>query len=350
MKQLKIGMIGLGGIADFHSAGIRQSSDAMIWSVCDIDQTRLDKRSEEWGVPPSRTYTDYRKLLQDPELDAVTIGTPNDSHFTIAMEAIRQRKPFALEKPVTLQAAEALTLKEALEANPLPHMICFSYRYKSAARYARELVRSGKLGTIRHVYAEYLQGWGISPEVPLLWRFQQEQTGSGAMGDLGCHILDLIRFLVGDTRRILADAGTIVSERERLDGSGKGPVDVDDYCHVLSRLDGGVSAVMSISRFAYGRGNYQRVEIYGSEGALVYRLEEEDSLRVRLSGEGHGDFVQAEIPGSCRTGQQQAFFDLLLGRSDGLNADMTDGYINQLTVDAILESFTGERWITIPQL
>jgi predicted dehydrogenase len=349
MRKLKIGMIGLGGIADFHSEGILASRDAELWSVCDIDERRLTERSQQWNIPQDRCYLNYTDLLKDPELDAVTIGTPNFNHFIIACEAIKQGKPFALEKPVTLTAEEAAILKNRLEENPLPHMVCFSYRYKAAARYAKKLVEDGRLGTIHHVYSQYLQSWGISEQVPLLWRFKKELTGSGAMGDLGCHILDLTRYLVGDTERVLADADTIITNRPLLDGSGIGEVDVDDYCHVLSRMNGGISSTMAISRFAYGRGNYQQLEIYGTKGALVYNLEAEDTLQVKLAEENDQEFRSVEIPETFKTGQMQAFFNLVNGHGDGHDATMADGYVNQLAVDAIIQSFTEQRWVTINQ-
>lgn len=348
MGKLKIGMIGLGGIADFHYAGILASEEAELWSICDIDEKKLAERSVQWNVPQARTYQNYLDLLKDPELDAVTIGTPNFNHFTITKDAIQYRKPFALEKPVTLTADEAAILYELLVHNPLPHMICFSYRYKAAARFAKQLIEEGSLGKIHHVYSQYLQSWGISVNVPLVWRFRKKLTGSGAMGDLGCHILDLTRFLVGNTERVLADASTIIPERNLPDSTGKGIVDVDDYCHVLSRMEGGVSSTMAISRFAYGRGNYQQIEIYGTKGALIYNLESDDTLMVKLEEANDTDFRKVEIPDSCRTGQMQAFFHLVNGRGDGLDANMADGYVNQLAVDAIIRSFTEQQWITIP--
>jgi predicted dehydrogenase len=349
MGKLKIGMIGLGGIANFHSEGIIASEDAEIWAICDSNEETLAARGKEWNIPEERRYVNYADLLKNQDVDAVTIGTPNYVHFAIAREAIRQRKPFALEKPVTLQADEAAVLKETLAADPLPHMICFSYRYKTAARYAKWLIKQGKLGKINHVYSQYFQGWGISEKVPLLWRFQKELTGSGAMGDLGCHILDLKRFLVGDVERVFADGGTIVKERTWLDGKGKGPVDVDDFCHVLARMEGGISASMSISRFAYGRGNYQQIEIYGTKGALLYNLEEEDSLYVKLADEDDKVFRKVEIPETFKVGQMQAFFNLVNGKGDGKDATMEDGYVNQIAVDAIVRSFTEEKWISIKQ-
>ncbi|EFM08935.1 oxidoreductase domain protein [Paenibacillus curdlanolyticus YK9] len=347
MAKLKVGLIGLGGIADFHSKGILESPDAEIWAISDCNAELLERRSKEWDIPASRTYLDYEIMLQDPELDAVTIGTPNNNHFEIAKSAIENGKTFALEKPVALNASEAAILQQLIEQKPLPHFICFSYRYKSAVRYAKQLIDEGKLGTIHHVYSQYLQSWALRDDIPLVWRFRKELTGSGAIGDLGSHILDLTRFLIGDTQRVLADADTVIAERELLDGSGKGAVDVDDYCHVLSRIEGGISSAMMISRFAYGRGNYQQIEIYGTKGALIYNLEDEDTLQVKLADENDMEFRKVEAPDECKVGQMQAFFDLVNGMGDGYDATMTDGYVNQLAVDAIIQSFTEQKWISI---
>ncbi len=347
MEKLKIGVIGLGGIANVHISGILASEDALVWSICDCSEEALANRGEELGIPESRRFLNVEDLLMDPELDAVTIGTPNHNHFTIAYEAIKRRKPFALEKPVSLDTREAAILRDVLASDPLPHMVCFSYRYKAAVRYAKWLIGEGKLGNIKHIYSQYLQGWGLNENIPLVWRFRKELSGSGALGDLGSHILDLQRFLVGDVERVIADADTIIKERDLISGEGKGEVDVDDFCHVLARLEGGISGTMSISRFAYGRGNYQQLEVYGSRGALVYNLEEEDTLYVNLSEEGDQGFRRVEIPDSYRADQMQSFINLIQGKGDGCDADMEDGYMNQHTLDSIITSFTEQRWITI---
>lgn len=349
MNKLKIGVIGLGGISNFHISGILASGDAALWSVCDCNEETLKKRALELDIPEERQYLSYEELLRDPELDAVMIGTPNDSHFEIAREAIRNGKPFAVEKPLTINADEAAALKELAVAAGIPHMVCFSYRYKTAARYAKWLIGQGKLGTIRHVYSQYLQSWAINEERPLVWRFRKDRSGSGALGDLASHVFDLERFLVGDITRVLADADTIIRQRQLLDGIGTGEVDVDDYCHVLARLEGGVSSSMTITRFAYGRGNYQRVEVYGTKGALVYSLDDEDTLHVKLADENDEVFRKVEIPDSFKADQMQSFFNLVNGRGDGLDATIVDGYINQQTIDAVIDSFTQERWVTVGQ-
>lgn len=347
MGKLKIGVVGLGGIANFHIAGIRASEDAELWSICDNNEEALRKRGAELNIPVARQYALHEEMLRDPELDGITIGTPNFNHFTVAYDAIRHRKPFALEKPIALDTREAGMLKALIDEDPLPHMVCFTYRYKKAVRYAKWLIAQGKLGRIRHVYSQYLQGWGIDEDVPLVWRFRKALSGSGALGDLGSHILDLHRFLVGDLERVAADAGTIVPRRKLLDGEGFGEVDVDDYCHVLARMTGGVSSTMAISRFAYGRGNYQQIEIYGTEGALVYNLEEEDALYVKLAAENDKEFRKADIPELFKADQMQSFFKLLNGSGDGMDAAIEDGYVNQKTLGAIVESFEQERWITV---
>ncbi|MEK3882934.1 Gfo/Idh/MocA family oxidoreductase [Paenibacillus sp. PL2-23] len=345
MKKLRIGVIGLGGIANYHIWGIQESPDAELWAICDVNVTALADRGELLGIPQERRYVRHEDLLQDSEVDAVMIGTPNFNHFQVAFDAIKHGKPFALEKPIALHTREAIVLRDELRKAPIPHMVCFSYRYKAAARYARELIREGKLGRIHHVYSQYLQSWAINENLPLVWRFSKELSGSGALGDLGSHILDLHRFLIGETDSVIAHADTIIRERELLSGEGRGEVDVDDFCHVLARMEGGVSSTMQISRFAHGRGNFQTIEIYGSLGSLIYSLEETDTLQVNLAEE-EGGFRAVDIPEACKAEQMQSFFNLLLGRGDGLDASIEDGYINQRTLDAIIESVEQGRWMS----
>ncbi|SDE98731.1 Predicted dehydrogenase [Fontibacillus panacisegetis] len=347
LAKLKVGVIGLGGIADMHISGLLASDDAVLWSICDCKEEVLAGRGEQFHIPEARRYLNYKEMLADPELEAVTIGTPNYNHFEIACEAVKHRKPFALEKPVTLNVREAIVLRDLLDEAPLPHMICFSYRYKSAIRYAKWLIRQGKLGEVKHVYGQYLQGWGLNEQLPLVWRFRRELSGSGALGDLGSHLLDLQRFLVGNVEWVMADADTIIKERALLEGEGKGEVDVDDFCHVLARLEGGVSSTMSISRFAYGRDNYQQLEIFGTRGAILYNLEEEDTLYVKFSEDGDEVFRKVDIPEVFHVDQMQSFVNLVNGQGDGCDASMEDGYINQQAIDSIIASITERRWISI---
>ncbi|MNC09988.1 Glucose-6-phosphate 3-dehydrogenase [compost metagenome] len=347
MGKLKVGVIGLGGISDMHISGLLANEDAILWSICDCKEEVLVRRGEQYKIPEARRYLNYQEMLADPELEAVTIGTPNYNHYEIACEAIKHQKPFALEKPVTLGAQEAAALRDLVAEARLPHMICFSYRYKSAVRYAKWLMEQGKIGEVKHVYGQYLQGWGLNRQLPLVWRFRKELTGSGALGDLGSHLLDLQRFLVGNVERVLADADTIIKDRDLLDGEGRGEVDVDDFCHVLARLEGRASSTMAISRFAFGRGNFQQLEIFGDRGAILYNLEEEDVLYVKLSEDGDESFRKVDIPEEFHVAQMTSFVNLVNGQGDGYDATMEDGYINQHAIDSIITSLTEQRWISI---
>ena len=234
----------------------------------------------------------------------------------------------------------------------LPSMVCFSYRFKAAARYARELVEQGMLGEIYHVYMQYLQaGGGPSYDLPRSWRYQKALTGTGALGDLGCHALDLVGFVTGKGyRRAVGHADTFVHSRRLEEGEGMGPVDVDDFCHYLMEMDGKTAANFSVTRFAYGRGNYQRMEIYGSKGALVYSLDVTpgvDALEVCIGApyERVGAFTNLPVPERFHADQMQAFADVLNGCGDGTAATIEDGRRIQHALDTIIRSAEEARWL-----
>jgi predicted dehydrogenase len=355
VERIKIGVIGLGGIAQgLHLPGIAACGDFTLGAICDIDPRRLEETAEKYGIEKSRRFSDYRDLIACPEVEAVDICTPNDSHFPIAMEAVRARKPYSVEKPVTLNAKDTAALAEATAAAGLKSMVCFSYRFKAAARYARELVQSGILGELYHVSMQYFQSWGLpGADTSLVWRFIKERAGSGALGDLGSHALDLVRFVTGKGyTRVVADAETFVTERRFPGNDGRGKSDVDDFCNYMARLEGGASANFQITRFAYGRGNYQRLEIYGGQGALVYKLDEspgKEELEFCIGQPlgGLNLYTPVPVPGRFRADQTRAFADILRGRGDGSAADIMDGLENQKVLDAVIASFEEGRWIKL---
>lgn len=343
-KKIGMGVIGLGGIANaVHIPGINNSPDAQLVAICDIDEKKLKERQAQYGIDDAHAFTDYRDLMSCPDVDAVDICTPNDMHVPIAMEAARRKLPFAVEKPLGINRAETEELYELVKQNNVPNMICFSYRFKAAARYARDLIQQGKLGKIYHVYARYLQAWS-GPNCGMAWRFQKVHTGSGALGDLGAHMLDLVRFMTGeDYVRVVADNGTFIHERKSNDPANPDvmlPVDVDDYSHYFATTESGIATSFEISRFGYGRGNYQRVEVYGEKGALVYELEREDTLDICIGDvyKSQNLFTRTPIPWHYYTDQMQTFMNIVNGRDNGNAAHIEDGHRNQILLDAILES------------
>lgn len=348
-NKIRMGVIGLGQIAPFHIQGIEKSNDSELFAVCDINKELLKTKADEYGIQEEYRFTNYKDLLKCSEVDAVSICTPNDIHYKIAMDAIKYNKPYALEKPVTLNVNQAEELRNMTKSNELANMVCFSYRFKGAARYAKWLIEQGYLGEIYHVYGQYFQGWGIMKEVPLEWRFMKERAGSGALGDLGSHMIDLTRFIVGEFSNVCGQAGTFIKERKKQDSNEYGKVDVDDFFHYMAELEGGISATFAISRFAFGRGNYQRIEIYGTRGSLIYSLEDEDTISICI-GEVYGNskvFQQIKIPSHFYLDQMQAFNDIINGQSDGMAATIEDGYKSQIILDALIESYKDGKWVKI---
>ena len=355
-KKIRMGVIGVGSIArGSHIAGIKRSPDAELVAVCDIVPKKLEEAAKDYGLDASRCFLDYENLLKCPDVDAVSICTPNDVHVPIALAAVKHGKPFAVEKPLSVDGRSAKRLHEAVKAAGIPNMVCFSYRFRGAALYARDLIAEGRLGTLRHVYASYLQSWGNPrKDCPRVWRFDAKVTGSGALGDLGSHALDLVRYVTGrEIENLVAQTGTFVHERRSPDPAAKKgaklPVDVDDYAHVLAQMSGGASASFTISRNAFGRGNYQRIEFYGDQGGLVYELEREDSLGVCFEPDAERNcrYDRVPVPEKYRVDQMQTFFNIVKGKRRWPGATVEDGYLNQLCMDAALRSARTGRAVAV---
>ncbi|WP_322202060.1 Gfo/Idh/MocA family protein [Acutalibacter intestini] len=355
-KIIRIGSVGLGAIWNgVHLPGIQRSPDLELVAICDIDEKKLNETGDRLGIDPAHRFLDYHDLINCSDVDAVDICTPNDVHFPVAMAAVDAGKAYDVEKPITMTADEADILSKATEEKGLPNMVCFSYRFKAAARFAKDLIARGKIGRVYHVDMQYFQSWGLPrANTPLVWRYVKKRTGSGALGDLGCHALDLVRFVLDkEYTQVVGHTGTYVTQRKLLDGDGMGPVDVDDFCNYMADMEDGVSVSFQITRFAFGRGNYQRMEVYGSEGAIVYSLDAtqgvEDEIEVcsgDINAESHA-YTKLYIPERYYSDQMQSFADIINGVGDGKAAHIQDGQVNQHVVDAILASAQSGRWVTL---
>lgn len=355
-QVIRVGSVGVGEIwRGVHQPGIQRSPDLQLTAVCDIDEERLHFIGDKFGIDEAHRFTDYHDLINCPDIDAVDICTSNDCHFEVAMAAVEAGKPYSVEKPITMTAREADILTAATQAKNLPNMVCFSYRFKAAARYAKDLIDQRKIGRIYHVDMQYFQAWGLErAQCPLVWRYIKSRTGSGAMGDLGCHALDLVRFVTGkEYTRAVGHTGTYVKERKLLTGEGMGKVDVDDFCNYMADMEDGISASFQITRFAFGRGNYQRMEIYGSKGAIVYSLDAapgvDDEIEVcegDIAADVHS-YVKLPVPDRYRSDQMQSFADIIRGKGDGMAATIADGQANQHVVDTILASAEEGKWLAV---
>jgi predicted dehydrogenase len=267
-----------------------------------------------------------------------------------------------------MNADEARRMLDAANEAGVRHMVAFNYRRVPAIVLAKQMIDEGKIGKIYHFNAVYLQDWLVDPNAAYAWRSDAKQAGSGAHGDLNAHIIDLARYLTGEVAAVSAVKETFVKERPLSGGQGKGAVTVDDACFLLARFqNGGIGSFMA-TRFATGRKNFLRLEIYGSEGSLVFNLERLNELeyfsradegkaqgfRSIMVTEGNHPYMNRWWPAGHIIGWEHSFThevgDLLLAiaKNEPVYPDFYDGLRCQQVLDAAVTSADEQRWVEIP--
>ena len=289
-------MVGYGFMGAAHSQGWRVAPrffDLPAQPSMDVlvgrNETAVADAATKWGW--KETLTDWRDLVARDDIDVIDIVTPGDSHADIAIAALNAGKHVLCEKPLanTVEEAEAMADAAARAAqNGVFAMVGFTYRRVPAATLARDLVAAGRIGTIRQVRASYLQDWLIDAESPMTWRLDKKLAGSGALGDIGAHAIDLAQYITGDTlESVSGTIETIVNERPLLaEGHGlsgtasteRGTVTVDDVALFTGRFSSGALGSFEATRFSTGRKNALRVEVSGSTGAVAFDLENLNEL------------------------------------------------------------------------
>ena len=316
-------------------------------------------------------YTDWERMLRDDRIQLFDNGGPNDTHAGPCIAAAQAGKHILCEKPLARSAKEAAAMLEAVTRTGVKHAVAFNYRFVPAIRQARQLIESGALGEIYHFRAVYLQEWLADPNFAMVWRLTKELAGSGALGDLGAHIIDLARFLVGEPRRVSAITQTFVKQRPLPDGLGVGQVTVDDAFAAVVEFENGAIGTLEASRFSPGRKNYQALEINGSNGSLRFNLERLNELEVYWKDEspretrGFHDVLVTESyhpfgsnwwPPGHILGWEHTFvheiahlLEAIVNDTDvaPYGATFDDGYKNAVICDAILESAESGRSIHI---
>jgi predicted dehydrogenase len=268
-------------------------------AVCGRDPGAVADAAGRLGWASSET--DWKRLLTRDDIDLVDVCTPGDTHAEIAIAALEAGKHVLCEKPLANTVAEAEAMADAADAaaaRGVQAMVGFTYRRVPAIALARRLVADGRLGTVRHVRAQYLQDWIVDPSFPLVWRLQKDKAGSGALGDIGAHIIDLAQHVLGSP---IADVSglteTFVRERPLPEASagltaagagGTGQVTVDDAALFLARFESGVLGSFEATRFASGRKNAIRLEINGSDGSLAFDFESMNELHFHDHTESTG--------------------------------------------------------------
>ncbi len=293
---LGVGLIGYAFMGAAHSQAWRTAPHFFdlpmrpeLTVLAGRDAVRVSDAAERLGW--SSVETDWRRVLEREDVDLVDVCTPGDTHAEIAIAALEAGKHVLCEKPLANTVAEAEAMTEAAAraaARGVRSMVGFTYRRVPAIALARELVAQGRLGQIRHVRAQYLQDWIADPAAPMSWRLEKERAGSGALGDIGAHVVDLTQHVTGQRLTgVSALMETFVKERplpasagslSGVGGEGTGTVTVDDAALFLGRFDGGALATFEATRFALGRKNAIRIEVNGSRGSLAFDFEDMNVL------------------------------------------------------------------------
>jgi predicted dehydrogenase len=277
-KQLNVAMIGQGFMGRAHSNAFHQvghfcepSYDLRLKVICGRNQPQLEATASRWGW--EETSTDWRATVERKDIDVIDICTPNYLHAPIAIAAAQVGKMILCEKPLAMSVAEAEQMASA--AQKVPTLVWFNYRRVPAIALAKSLVDVGRLGQIYHYRATYLQSWGADPVGPDAWRFRQSEAGSGAMGDLLSHSIDLAVMLNGPIEEVSALVHTFIPARQ-----------VDDAVLTLVRFTNGSVGSFEATRFAIGCRNRNYFEIHGAKGAIRFDLEDLNRLHVFSAEDG----------------------------------------------------------------
>ena len=348
--MVRIGIIGLGGIArSVHIPGIAEATGGRITAICDPKASMLKEIGDAYHIPEDRRFQNYLDLINCADVDAVEICTPNFLHIPMAVAAVRAGKAINVEKPLSVNYAEAQKLEDALRENSVPNMMCFSCRFRPAVRYAKEILSRGLLGDILSVNAEYLKSSGFWAGRRLEWRFVKEYAGTGVLGDLGVHLVDMARFLVGDMTQVCAEIGIAVKQRKKLNSDEIGTVETDDYCSFMADFECGAHGMFKVTRCAIGHENTVRFDIFGTKGFLSFDLNTPDKLSLcigEVDAESCGIHT-VKVPDKYQSSQEQMFIDLVSGKDCPYLPTVADGLRSQKVLDALLESSEKRCWVSV---
>ncbi len=289
-----VGMLGYAFMGKAHANAYRTLS-YMTWPppmqpelvmIAGRDREAVNDAASRYGF--TQAVTDWERMVEDDRIGLFDNCGPNGLHADPTREAARAGKHVLCEKPLGRDAEESFAVWQDVAATGVVHMCAFNYRFVPAVRLARELIAAGRLGEIRQFRARYLQSWGTEESL-MTWRFDRQQAGSGALGDLGAHIVDLARYLVGE---ICSVSGTV---RTFIDDRVGHKVDVDDAFTALIEFEAGATGTLEASRLCIGRLNHLVFEVNGSRGSIAFDLERLNELRVCIDGGATAGFQTVNV-------------------------------------------------------
>ncbi|MCS7308701.1 MAG: Gfo/Idh/MocA family oxidoreductase [Armatimonadetes bacterium] len=385
-RKINVALIGYQFMGKAHSNAYRQVArffddleiEPVLKVICGRNEENVRKAAQKYGW--EEYDTSWERVVERKDIDLVDVSVPGNMHAPIAIAAANAGKMVLCEKPLANTLAEARQMYEAVQKNGVRHALCHNYRYAPAVQLAKQLIEEGRIGTIYHFRGTYLQDWIVDPNFPLVWRLQKEIAGSGAHGDLNAHLIDMARFLVGEITEVSGMMETFIKQRpklaaadDRLGGvasSEMGEVTVDDAALFLLRFENGAIGSIEATRFALGRKNYNRFEINGSKGSLVFNLERMNELEVYLqddpphirgfrvvqASDSVHPFMSAWWPVGHIIGYEHTFINLFytmlkaFDKGEPFKPDFEDGVRNQAVLEAVEISSQQKRWVSVSEL
>lgn len=373
MTDINVALIGYAFMGRAHSNAYRQvvpffspKRPPRMKVICGRSARGVEQARNALGW--EEAATDWKDVVRRPDIELVDVCTPGDSHAEIAIAAAKAGKHVFCEKPLANSLKDAERMLAAVEKAGVAHMICHNYRRAPAVQLARQIIAKGQLGEIRHYRGTYLQDWMSDPAAPFNWRLDRTKAGSGALGDIASHSIDLARFLVGEISEVAADLKTFVPTRaEAGKPRSRRTVTVDDAAMALVRFTSGAVGTIEATRMAPGRKNYNRFEINGRLGSIAFNLERLNELEVYFESDpphlrGFRTIMVTEPvhpyvghwwPPGHIVGYEHTFthtvYDLVNAIADHKipTPNFVDGVENQRVLHAIERASNSRRWVKV---
>lgn len=383
---LNIGLIGYKFMGKAHSNAFQRlsmfcepSAEICLKAICGRDEEWVKESAKKFGWEAYETS--WEKLVSREDIDVIDITAPSNFHKEIAIAATECGKHVFCEKPLALNLKDAREMYKAAEKAKVKHQIGFNYRFAPAMQLAKKLIDEGKIGKIFHFRGFYLQDWIIDPDFPLVWRLDKKVAGSGSHGDLGAHLIDVARYLVGEFDKVIGMSKTFVKERpivEKMTGlSGKaqtdaprGEVTVDDATLFLTEFKNGALGSVEATRFAFGHKNAMSFEINGEKGSLKFDFERMNELQYCSSEDqqGTGGFRIIQVtesvhpyagfwwPAGHVIGYEHTFVHELyefieaIAKDKPTSPDFSDGVKCSQILEAVDLSIEERQWVKVDSL
>jgi predicted dehydrogenase len=375
-QKVRVGLVGYGLMGRTHSnafAKVNQFFDLkhqpVLAAVCARDTEKVNAFAAQWGFESAET--DWRRLVERPDIDLIDIASPNDTHKDIAIAAARAGKIVMCEKPLGRSSAESKEMVKAVEAAKVPNMVWYNYRRVPAVTLAKHLVDEGRLGKVFHYRAKFLQDWTISKDLPqggaALWRLDVGVAGSGVTGDLLAHCIDTAIWLNGRIDSVSGMTETFIKERHHNLTGKVEKVGIDDASAFLARFSNGALATFEATRYARGHKALYTLEINGEHASIIWDLHDlhrlqyfdhrdEGKLRgwrsVHITDSDHPYMKHWWVPG-LQIGYEHTFIHQVADFFEGLAAStpasptFQDALATDLVTDAVLRSAQSRRWETV---